>query len=124
MANADSSNPRQDVYTPQMKIAGACDNLQAVWLDDGTIKLSLDCPYLPENGTMLFRFGYPAEKGQYGSVMKYVEASTPEVIITLDMLRPDLTSAYFYVYAYIVDDEIGEIYGTYSGNITSFPLNK
>ena len=123
LANADSSNPRQDVYTPQMKIVGACDNLQAEWLDDGTIKLSIDCPYLPENGTMLFRFGYPAEKGQYGSVMKYVEASTPEVIITLDMLRPDLNNAYFYIYAYIVDEN-GTMYRTYSGKIDSFPLNK
>lgn len=124
LANADSSNPRPEEYKPIMKTAGACDNLQAVWLEDGNIKISLDCPYLPENGTMLFKFGYPAEKSKYGKIMKYIETSTPEAIISPDMLCPDMDNAYFYVYAYIVDDETGEEYGTYSGKISSFPLNK
>ena len=105
-----------------MIIAGACDSIHVVRLEDGNIKISVDCPYLPENGTMLFKFGYPAEKGQYGTIIKYIETSTPEVIISPDMLRPDLNIAYFYVNAYIVDDKTGEIYGTYSERI-DFPLN-
>lgn len=122
LANADSSNPRQERFIPKMKIAGACDSIQVVRLEDGNIKISVDCPYSPKFGTILFKFGYPAEKGQYGTIIKYIETSTPEVIISPDMLRPDIDIANFYVNAYIVDDKTGEIYGTYSERI-DFPLN-
>lgn len=123
LANADSSNPRQEKFTPNMKIVGACENLQIEKLSNGDIKISLDCLYQPENGTMLFSFGYPAEKGQYGVKIKYIESATPEVIITRDMLQPDINTAFFYIRAYIVDDETGEKFGTYSERIDSFPLN-
>ena len=123
LANADSSNPRQEKYTPKMKIAGACENLRIVKLANGDNKISLDCPYKPEFGTMLFKVGYPAEKAQYGTKVKYVESTTPEVIISRDMIRPDIDNAFFYIYAYIVDDKTGETFGTYSQRIDSFPLN-
>lgn len=123
LANADSSNPRQERFTPKMKIVGACENLQIERLANGDIKISIDCPYPPEFGTMIFKFGYPAEKGQYGTKIKYIETTTPEVIISRDMIRPDIDNAFFYINAYIVDDKTGERYGTYSGKIDSFPLN-
>jgi hypothetical protein len=106
-----------------MKIAGACENLRIVKLANGDIKITLDCPYPPEFGSMLFSFGYPAEKGQYGTKIEYIKTTTPEVIISRDMIRPDIYNAFFYITAYIVDDKTGERYGTYSERVDSFPLN-
>lgn len=116
-ANVDSSNPRPLKYIPKMNVVGACENLQAVILDDGNIKISADCLYYPKNGTMLFKIGYPAEKSKYGTTIKYIDASTPEAIISPDMLRPDLNVAHFYLYAYIIDNETGKKYGTYTGKV-------
>lgn len=107
--NANSSNPSPDTYYPIMKFAGKCENLTAEILENGDIKLSMDCPYYPENGTMKFKFGYPAEKSQYGgSTMKYIETDKPEIIISPDMLRPNINRPTFYAQSIIVDNETGE----------------
>ena len=37
----------------------------------------------------------------------YAPIETPEIIISPDMIRPDFTTTFFYVYADIVDDETG-----------------
>ncbi len=123
--NSDSSNPSMDTYYPVMKIVGDCANLKAETLENGDIKITLDCLLYPENGTMRFRVGYPAEKSNYGgTAYKYIDSQTPEIIISPDMLRPDFNKATFYVYADIIDDETGKEYRTYSGEIKSYPLNK
>ena len=114
-----------DTYYPVMKIVGDCANLKAETLENGDIKITFDCLLYPENGTMRFRIGYPAEKGNYGGTdYKYIDSQTPEIIISPDMLRPDFNKATFYVYADIIDDETGETYRTYSGEIKSYPLNR
>ncbi len=123
--NSDSSNPSMDTYYPVMKIVGDCANLKAETLENGDIKITLDCLLYPENGTMRFRIGYPAEKSNYGgTAYKYIDSQTPEIIISPDMLRPDFNKATFYVYADIIDNETGKEYRTYSGEIKSYPLNK
>ncbi len=123
--NSDSSNPSMDGYYPVMKIVGDCANLKAETLENGDIKITLDCLLYPENGTMRFRIGYPAEKGSYGgTAYKYIDSQTPEIIISPDMLRPDFNKATFYVYADIIDNKTGKEYRTYSGEIKSYPLNK
>ncbi|MGN0568977.1 MAG: bacterial Ig-like domain-containing protein [Candidatus Fimenecus sp.] len=113
----DSSNPTPDRYKPIMKTVGKCENIQAVRLEDGNIKISFDCPYYPKNGTMLFKIGYPAEKTNRGIRYEYINSSTPEVIISPEMLCPGMDVATFYVYAYIVDDETGKEYRTYTNTI-------
>lgn len=116
------TNKKETYYAKVEKVAGLCENLKAVRLEDGNIKVSVDCPYYPENGTMLFSVGYPAEKGEnYGARYEYIESSTPEVIISPDMLIPDKDYATFFVYAYIVDNETGKKHQVYSGRI-DFPL--
>ena len=123
--NSDSSNPSMDGYYPEMKIVGDCANLKAETLENGDIKITLDCLIYPENGSMRFKVGYPAEKGSSGgSKMEYIYSETPEIIISPDMIRPDFTTTFFYVYADIVDDETGKEYRTFSGEIKSYPLNR
>ena len=91
-------------------VAGKCENLVIKQLDDGNIKISLDCPYLPENGTMLYDFTYPAEKKGWITVHKHIESNTPEVIIDKNLILPDQDNYWFCVYVYIVDDETNEKY--------------
>lgn len=122
---SDSSNPRMDTYYPTMKMVGECANLKAETLENGDIKITLDCLIYPENGSMRFKVGYPAEKGSSGgSKMEYIYSETPEIIISPDMIRPDFTTTFFYVYADIIDDETGKEYRTFSGEIKSYPLNR
>jgi len=84
----------------------------------------MDCPYYPEsNGTMKFKFEYPAKKGNHGTIYKCLESDVPEVIITPDMLRPDIDAFTFYVYAYIADNETQKEYCTYSDRITLYLNN-
>lgn len=122
---SNSSNPRMDTYYPTMKMVGECANLKAETLENGDIKITLDCLIYPENGSMRFKVGYPAEKGSSGgSKMEYIYSETPVIIISPDMIRPDFTTTFFYVYADIVDDETGKEYRTFSGEIKSYPLNR
>lgn len=117
LANADSSNPRPDSYIPEMKIVGECANLKAEFLENGDIRVSWDCLYLPENGTMHYSIGFKANQNIYGTSYTYVYSSTPEVIIFPDMLHQNIDIAHFNVYADIVDNETGEKYRTYSGRV-------
>ncbi len=105
----------QETYFVDIENAvGRCENFKAEKLEDGSIKITADCPYYPENGTMKFYLSYPTGKGQYGTVYKTIKSSTPEFIITPEMLQSGIDVARFEFRAYIVDKNTHSEYKVYT----------
>lgn len=62
------------------KIVGAFENPQVIKLEDGRYKVMVDCPYPPENGTMIYKITYNTKVGK--RVMgRTIETSSLETII-------------------------------------------
>ena len=112
-------NPYNPIYEETYFVdienaVGRCENFKAEKLEDGSIKITADCPYYPENGTMKFYLSYPTGKGQYGTVYKTIKSSTPEFIITPEMLQSGIDVARFEFRAYIVDKNTHSEYKVYT----------
>ena len=62
------------------KIVGAFENPQVSKLEDGTYKVTIDCQYPPENGTMIYKITYNTKVGMR-IMTRTIETSSLETII-------------------------------------------
>lgn len=86
-----SKKSYSDSYLKIDKYVATCSNLQAEKLENGDIKVSLDCENYPKEGDIVFYFSYLAKAEDGGQERQTIESTTPEVIIPADMLSPLIT---------------------------------
>ena len=74
------------------KIVGKFENPQVSKLEDGTYKITIDCQYPPENGTMIYEITYRTKPGMR-VMTRTIETSSFETIIDESLYFKDGVSA-------------------------------
>ena len=84
------------------KIVGKFENPQVSKLEDGNYKVTIDCPYPPENGTMIYEITYRTKPG-IRVMTRTIETSSFETIIDESLYFKDGVSE-IKIVAYIHND--------------------
>ena len=84
------------------KIVGKFENPQVSKLEDGNYKVTMDCPYPPENGTMIYEITYRTKPG-IRVMTRTIETSSFETIIDESLYFKDGVSE-IKIVAYIHND--------------------
>ena len=84
------------------KIVGKFENPQVSKLEDGNYKVTIDCPYPPENGTMIYEITYRTKPG-IRVMTRTIETSSLETIIDESLYFKDGVSE-IKIVAYIHND--------------------
>ncbi len=64
-----------------VKVAGAVENLDIEWLDDGRVKATINCPIQPKNGYIQYKVYIRIKYGNWSNVISCDIATTDNVII-------------------------------------------
>lgn len=84
------------------RIVGKFENPQVSKLEDGNYKVTIDCPYPPENGTMIYKITYKTKPGMR-VMTRTIETSSLETIIDESLYFKDGVSE-IKIVAYIHND--------------------
>ena len=93
---------KQEYDVKLEKVAGRFENPQILQFEDGGFKITIDCLYPPENGTMIYEITYRTKPG-IRVMTRTIETSSLETIIDESLYFKDGVSAVKIV-AYIHND--------------------